>query len=71
MSILTFGLGQSGGGAEIGAIRFSQTTDAEAEFLTLDASIVEEIIDEVELVKPTIDAELIIPEIDAELDDDC
>lgn len=75
MSIITQGYGPGGvgggGGFEIDAVRFAQDTDAELEEKFLDASIVKESIDEVELIIPTLDAEIIIPELDAELDDDC
>ena len=69
MSILTFGLGQSGGGAEIGAIRFSQITDVEMTVKELDAEVESVEIGEADVYTVEIEAELQLPYLDAEIDD--
>jgi hypothetical protein len=71
MSILTFGLGQSGGGAGLDEVRFGQITDALLYERMLDASLELPEPPEAELYSPAIEAELEKPYLDAELDDNC
>lgn len=71
MSILTFGLGQSGGGFEINSVRFADKKEAKLETTILGAELNVDEIESAALVDNVLTASLKVDKIDAEIIDEC
>ena len=71
MSILAFGLGNSGSGSGGIGTRFAQIKDAELQPIVLDAELVIPELNIVEIQTEVLSAAVVVPKLDAEIFDEC